>query len=96
MQENYEDILLCEATVSLALSTSNKHSLRLLWSDKDISNTHLVLVPYNPNGLHWVLIVLKVQEKKIVILDPMSRHLDSESNTAKNAVRIGKTLLEEI
>ena len=63
-----------------------------MWNKQDLSNTKLVFIPFNPSNVHWILVVLKVAEGELFVLDPMNKTYDDGNDQHKQAIKVGEEL----
>lgn len=90
LQCKYDGIKYCAPTEAMCLSLSR--SVKLLWSNENLSDIKLVLIPFNPSGIHWVLIVLNIDSDEILILDPMAKGYIKDNNHHQLCVKVGMEL----
>ena len=67
---NHQDALIVSWTIALSISCGK--SFRNLWKGTSLKRVKNIIIPFNPNGGHWILIVLKVKNQEIIVLDPMT------------------------
>ena len=63
-----EELLYCDSTATLVVSEDK--SFRKLWKDQDISKKSMIIIPFNPNNCHWILVVVSIKERAIAVMDP--------------------------
>ena len=66
-------------------------SMKCLWKIQQLFNKELVFVPYNPSGVHLLLIVLNLLQCTIMLLDPM---LEDNTSDIELVMEIGIKLLK--
>jgi Ulp1 family protease len=86
LEKKFPNIKYCEPRVAQALLQSR--SIKLVWGKEDLDCIKLVLVPCNPSGVHWILLVIDVEKGNMMVLDPINEH-----SCEKACVVIGKELL---
>ena len=47
--------------------------MKFLWKIQQLFNKELIFVPYNPSGVHWLLILLNVLQGTIMLPGPNVR-----------------------
>ena len=83
--------MLYAASTSMLVLQSKLPSGRL-WKDENIATKNFIITPWNPSGCHWTLVGIDLQQKKIVLIDPL-RILDVSSSTF---VQLLATFLRQI
>ena len=69
LQNRYHNVMYASSTSMLALQKQSPS--RLLWKDIDISTKKYIFAPWNPTNDHWTLVVVDIQQQKIIYLDPL-------------------------
>ena len=90
--KNDKRFLLCNSTA--ALCTLRGSSIRNLWKGEDISSVFNVIIPFNPNNCHWLLIILNIDQKTISVLDPLLRDTNWSNTSVKKAFQVGVRIME--
>ena len=90
LERSNDSVKYCGPTEALALSYSR--SVKLLWSKQDLSNIKLVFIAYNPSDNLWILVVLRITEEEIVILDPLQRDYNESDPSHQMCVKVGREL----
>ena len=78
---------------SEALLISHNKSFRKLWKDIDLTQKKLVVIPFNPNDIHWVLIIIDIGNKKVILLDPTNSKINKDDDLCERAFNVGKRIL---
>jgi len=84
-------LYVCSTT---AMSISHGNSFRRLWSNRKLCAVETILIPFNPSGSHWILVVLNKINKTITILDPLKNTLNLHQRSVKLAIKLGKSILK--
>lgn len=93
LTKNVPHILyICSTT---ALSIGQGKPFRRLWNGTNLDTITKILIPFNPNGSHWILIVCCIKNKTIAVLDPLRKKLNLCDKDTKRAFDIGCTVLEK-
>ena len=69
LELKFSHVLYCGSVEARAIVAGK--SMKSLWKNQQLFNKELVFVPYNPSGVHWLLIVLNLLQSTIMLLDPM-------------------------
>ena len=75
----------CEPVVVHAIMKDR--SVKLYWAKQNLGNVETVLIPCNPSGFHWILLVLYVKKEEMMVIDPMQEHSMDQS-----CLKIGKEI----
>jgi hypothetical protein len=75
LQGRYQNITYASSTSMLALQKQSPS--RLLWKNIDISTKKYIFAPWNPTDHHWTLVVVDIQQQKIIYLDPFQMEVNS-------------------
>ena len=89
----HTSILVC--TSGTFLSLANLATLELLWQNEDLTEKELILAPYNIDNSHWVLVVVNLNKKEILYIDPMQTSTAITDTYFKNAVGFMSKILQE-
>ena len=89
LELKFSHVLCCGSVETRAVAAGK--SMKFLWKKKQFFNKELVFVPYNPSGVHFLLIVLNVLQGTIMLLDPMLENNTSDIELVKE---IGIKLLK--
>ena len=75
LQGKYQNITYASSTSMLALQKQSPSGL--LWKHIDISTKKYIFAPWNPTDRHWTLVVVDIQQQKIIYLDPFQMEVNS-------------------
>ena len=75
LQGKYQNITYASSTSMLALQKQSPSEL--LWKHIDISTKKYIFAPWNPTDHHWTLVVVDIQQQKIIYLDPFQMEVNS-------------------
>ena len=89
LELKFSHVLYCRSVEARAVAAGK--SMKFLWKKQQVFNKELVFVPYNPSGVHWLLILLKVLQVTIMLLNPMLENNTSDIELVKE---IGIKLLK--
>ncbi|XP_066935256.1 uncharacterized protein [Clytia hemisphaerica] len=89
---HHKNCLTVSASIAKSISLGRARAFRRMWMGKSMDDVETVLVPFNASGSHWILIILKVKEQEIIVLDPMTKSLSLD--TAEKSMEIGKKIFE--
>ena len=89
LELKFSHVLYCGSVEARAIVAGK--SMKCLWKNQQLFNKELVFVPYNPSGVHWLLIVLNLLQSTIMLLDPM---LENNTSDVELVKEIGITLLK--
>ena len=64
-------------------SSSCKEIDKVSLENQQLFNKELVFGPYNPSGVHWLLIILKLLQGTVMLLDPMLENNISDIESVK-------------
>ena len=87
-----KDLVYCSS--GEALLAEKKMSLRKMWVLENLSCINRILIPYNANGSHWILIAISVIDKKLCILDPLHQKVQPSESSYKKAMTIASHILK--
>ena len=48
-------------------------SIKKPYIGKNLESTKFVIIPWNPSGIHWILLAVNVDSRKLLRLDPMEQ-----------------------
>ena len=69
LESKFSLVLYCRSVEARAVVAGK--SMKVLWKNQQLFNKELVFVPYNPSGVHWLLIVLNLLHCTIMLLHPV-------------------------
>ena len=78
-----------------ARSISRGSSFRRLWNGQNIQFAEKILVPFNPSGFHWILLVLDIKERSVTVLDPMVKNLKGNEVPVKSAIEVARSIFNK-
>ena len=64
-----------------------------MWKECDLSDKNIILIPFNPSNIHWVLVVVNIRSRKVILLDPLNNAVNQQEHLCKQAMNLGKRLL---
>ena len=70
-----------------------QESINRLWINKT-ENTTFVFIPWNPSGMHWILLAVHVISRKLLYLDPIEQPCIATSVTVAMAKRMVDFLMK--
>ncbi|XP_076810703.1 uncharacterized protein LOC143453306 [Clavelina lepadiformis] len=76
----------CSSSVNLM---QNFQRTKQLWEGKSFRDKKYVFIPWNPDGLHWILLAVDVVKSALLYLDPLRMDLEESKEhvvTARNFV----------
>lgn len=85
----HPNAMFLETAVSQIINNNSLNSLRMQLGDKYFTNIENIFVAFNPNGKHWVLLVVKPKLKQIQIYDPTSK----KKSTSQTLMKFVKQLI---
>ncbi|XP_065208839.1 uncharacterized protein LOC135837477 [Planococcus citri] len=85
----HPNAMFLETAVSQIINSNSLNSLRMQLGDKYFTNIENIFVTFNPNGKHWVLLVVKPKLKQIQIYDPTSK----KKTTSQSLMKFVKQLI---
>ena len=68
-------------------------SFRKLWKDQDISKKYIIIIPFNPNNCHWILVAVSVKERTIAVMDPLVNNTVWADASAREGVDVGLEIM---
>ena len=86
-----EELLYCNSTAALVVSEGK--SFRKLWKDQDISKKSMIIIPFNPNNYHWILVVLSIKERTIAVMDPLVKNIMWADASVRKDVEVGLEIM---
>ena len=60
-----EELLYCDSIAASVISEGK--SFKKLWKDQDISKKSMIIIPFNPNNCHWILVVVSIKERAVAV-----------------------------
>ena len=72
---------------------SEGKSFRKLWKDQDISKKSMIIIPFNPNNYHWILVVLSIKERTIAVMDPLVKNTMWADASVRKDVEVGLEIM---
>ena len=86
-----EELLSCDSTAALVISEGK--SFRKLWKDQDISKKSMIIIPFNPNNCHWILVVVSIKERTIAVMDPLVKNTMWTNAFVRKGVEAGLEII---
>ena len=86
-----EELLSCDSTPALVISEGK--SFRKLWKDQDISKKSMIIIPFNPNNCHWILVVVSIKERTIAVMDPLVKNAMWTNAFVRKGVEAGLEIM---
>ena len=85
-------LYVCSSTALLL----QKHScIKRLRNGIDLGSKKLMFIPWNPNNMHWILLAVDIDQKKLLYLDPMERPCLTTSESVADAKDLVNYLLSQ-
>ena len=72
---------------------SEGKSFRKLWKDQDISKKSMIIIPFNPNNYHRILVVLSIKERTIAVMDPLVKNIMWADASVRKDVEVGLEIM---
>ena len=66
---------------------------RKLWKDQDISKKSMIIIPFNPNNCHWILVVVSIKERTIAVMDPLVKNAMWTNAFVRKGVEAGLEIM---
>nr|XP_009859582.2 uncharacterized protein LOC101243210 isoform X1 [Ciona intestinalis]XP_026691885.1 uncharacterized protein LOC101243210 isoform X1 [Ciona intestinalis]XP_026691886.1 uncharacterized protein LOC101243210 isoform X1 [Ciona intestinalis]XP_026691887.1 uncharacterized protein LOC101243210 isoform X1 [Ciona intestinalis]XP_026691888.1 uncharacterized protein LOC101243210 isoform X1 [Ciona intestinalis]XP_026691889.1 uncharacterized protein LOC101243210 isoform X1 [Ciona intestinalis]XP_02669189 len=88
---SYDHVIYADTNIAEVMKHGG--SVSQLWQNGNLNDKALAFIPWNPRGLHWVLLVIDIKQHKLLYLDP---NQSDDNNKNKNMYKaksvIGKSL----
>lgn len=91
----HPNAMFLETAVSQIINSNSLNSLRMQLGDKYFTNIENIFVTFNPNGKHWVLLVVKPKLQQIQIYDPTSKKKTTSASLMKFVKQLICVLLND-
>ena len=86
-----EELLYCDSNTALVISEGK--SFRKLWKAQDISKKSIIIIPFNPNNCHWILVVVSIKERIIAVMDPLVKNTVLADASVRKGVAVGLEIM---
>ena len=86
-----EELLNCDSTAALVASEGK--SFRKLCKDLGISKKSMIIIPFNPNNCHWILVVVFIEERTIAVMDPLVKNATWADASVRKVVEVGLEIM---
>ena len=72
---------------------SEDKSFRRLWKDQSISKKPIIIIPFDPNNCHWILVVVSIKERTIAVMDPLVKNTVWTDASVRKGVDVGLEIM---
>ena len=72
---------------------SEDNSFKRLWKDQDISKKPIIIIPFDPNNCHWILVEVSVKERTIAVMDPLVKNTVWADASVRKGVDVGLEIM---
>ena len=86
-----KELLYCDLTAALVISEGK--SFRKLWKDQDISKKSMIIIPFNPNNCHLILVVVSIKERNIAVTSPLIKNTVWADASVRKGVDVGLEII---
>ena len=62
------------SNLTAALVVSEGNSFGKLWKNQNTSQKSMIIIPFNPNNYHWILVVFSIEERTTAIMDALVKN----------------------
>ena len=53
----------------------------------------MIIIPFNPNNCHWVLVVVSIKERTIAVIDPLFKNTVLSDASVRKVVDVGLEIM---
>ena len=53
----------------------------------------MIIIPFNPNNCHWILVVVSIKERTIAVMDPHVKNSMWADASARKGVEVGLEIM---
>nr|XP_026691884.1 uncharacterized protein LOC100185158 isoform X2 [Ciona intestinalis] len=86
---SYDHVIYADTNIAEVMKHGG--SIGQLWQNGNLNDKALAFIPWNPRGLHWVLLVIDIKQHKLLYLDPNQ----SDDNNRNKDMYKAKSVIEK-
>ncbi|XP_078489761.1 uncharacterized protein LOC100185158, partial [Ciona intestinalis] len=91
---SYDHVIYADTNIAEVMKHGG--SIGQLWQNVNLNDKALAFIPWNPRGLHWVLLVIDIKQHKLLYLDPnQSDDINRNKDMYKAKSVIEKSLMNK-
>ena len=53
----------------------------------------MIIIPFNPNNCHWILVVVSIKERTITVMDPLAKNTMWADASVRKNVEVGLEIM---
>ena len=53
----------------------------------------MIIIPFNPNNCHWILVVVSIKERTIAVMDPLVKNTVWADASVRKGVDVGLEIM---
>ena len=53
----------------------------------------MIIIPFNPNNCHWILVVVSIKERTITVMDPLVKNAMWTNASVRKGVEVGLEIM---